>query len=234
MSVYRCNGCGYIAEMGGEAVGTEAKCPKCGRDNKVYDTVLYLRTVLKRYFALRAANKALQARLDAADATGHVTVQTPTPNAASANAQSVGDDAQGPEADGRAQRLPGDDFRQLLGKDDRQPACSAQNQGRPTAPGRPVQGLLTAVALMAEAKRLGAKQAGWPEIFDSLNPSQDKRVADLLIAVRGPHMFAPGVAMRVVQAGCEYALRSNERADSVAALQAAQSGVDRVADSERH
>ena len=67
MSIYRCNGCGYLAEMTGQQEGSNLACPKCGRENKVYDVVFFVRKVLEKYFALRSAHKQLQSELDSSE-----------------------------------------------------------------------------------------------------------------------------------------------------------------------
>jgi hypothetical protein len=68
MSIYRCNTCGHLSEMANDAVGATVACPRCAQPNPVYDTIFFARKVLDRYFALRAAHKALQAELDQPDA----------------------------------------------------------------------------------------------------------------------------------------------------------------------
>lgn len=67
MSIYRCNSCGYLAEMASDLAGRDLQCPKCGRVNSAYDTLLFVRKVLEKYFDLRATNKELRAQLDALD-----------------------------------------------------------------------------------------------------------------------------------------------------------------------
>lgn len=64
MAIYRCNTCGHLAETDNEAVGTSIACPKCAKANTVHDTIFFVRKVLEKYFAQRAAYKALQAELD--------------------------------------------------------------------------------------------------------------------------------------------------------------------------
>lgn len=68
MSIYRCNTCGHLSEMANDTVGATAPCPRCAQPNPVYDTIFFARKVLDKYFALRAAHKALQAELDQPDA----------------------------------------------------------------------------------------------------------------------------------------------------------------------
>jgi hypothetical protein len=64
MGIYRCNTCGYIAEMTGDAVGSSVACAKCARLNPVYDTLFFVGKILDKYFALRVAHKRLQAEFD--------------------------------------------------------------------------------------------------------------------------------------------------------------------------
>lgn len=101
-------------------------------------------------------------------------------------------------------------------------------------PSRQNRDVLTAAKLFAVAKRLDAESAAWPEILSELNSSNDATIRDLLDAIRGPHLFAPGVAMRVIQAGCEDVTRSNTEATAVEALAAARRSLDKIRGSDRY
>lgn len=48
-------------------------------------------------------------------------------------------------------------------------------------------------------QRLQASNALWPQIMADLNPKNDREVAQLLIELRGPHMFAPHVALNILE-----------------------------------
>ncbi|HYN78766.1 MAG TPA: hypothetical protein VES73_13365 [Lamprocystis sp. (in: g-proteobacteria)] len=70
MGIYRCNTCGYLAEVANEAVGSNPACPKCTRANPVYDTTFFVSKVLEKYFALRTAHQQIQAELDSPESLG--------------------------------------------------------------------------------------------------------------------------------------------------------------------
>ena len=128
---------------------------------------------------------------------------------------------------------PSDEFQRLLGKGAPLPSSGTARSQQPTLATTANTGL-TAAQLLQEAKRLDSRNAGWPEILTALNPSNNKTVADLLFAIRGPHMFAPGVAMQVIQVGCEDVLSSNPAATSVDALTSARCSLDKIIRADRH
>jgi len=53
MAILRCNKCGHVAEVAGENIGKSVGCPQCAQEVPVYDTVLFVRKVLKQYFLLQ-------------------------------------------------------------------------------------------------------------------------------------------------------------------------------------
>lgn len=80
MGIYRCNGCGYVAELASDN-GVAVACPRCGRENPVYDTIFFVRKLLEKYFALRSAYKQIQAELDNSESvqTADAVSSAPTP-----------------------------------------------------------------------------------------------------------------------------------------------------------
>ncbi len=76
MGIYRCNSCGYLTETADDPIGSSIPCPQCARSNPVYDTTVFIRKVLEKYFALRTAYKGVQAELDNQDAPA----TTPVPD----------------------------------------------------------------------------------------------------------------------------------------------------------
>jgi hypothetical protein len=73
-------------------------------------------------------------------------------------------------------------------------------------------------------RRVGELQkagAGWPEIWGTLNPDEDAEAQRLLVELRGPHLFAPHVALNVLEDGCRRVLAADPHADRLAALRAA-------------
>lgn len=83
-----------------------------------------------------------------------------------------------------------------------------------------------AAAMLSAIQDLQRANAGWPEIWERLNPRQDKRIQELLIAIRGPHMFLPHLGLSVMESGCRRALAANPHADRIAALETALVRVD--------
>lgn len=80
---------------------------------------------------------------------------------------------------------------------------------------------LSAADMLTSCRELRRENASWETIFARLNPSGDRKTQELLIRIRGPHMFAPHLGLRVIETGCESALGGSESADAIAALQEA-------------
>ena len=79
-----------------------------------------------------------------------------------------------------------------------------------------------------QAQRLIKADAQWPEILNALNPRGENEVANLLQALREPHMFQPGTALSVIIHGCDIALRKNNKAGTLSALQEAKGSMEKV------
>lgn len=56
--------------------------------------------------------------------------------------------------------------------------------------------------LLEIIQRLKATKAQWPAIMTALNPRNDKKIQELLIELRGPHMFAPHTALNLMENAC--------------------------------
>ena len=54
--------------------------------------------------------------------------------------------------------------------------------------------------------------AQWPEIMRTLNPRNDQKLSQLLIDLRGPHMFVPHTALNIIEAAARSTLKKNPRA----------------------
>lgn len=65
----------------------------------------------------------------------------------------------------------------------------------------------------------------WPQILSTLDPANDSKVSALLVRLRGPHMFAPHLALGVLRTGCE-AVRPDASAQD--AIKAAVDSMDKV------
>jgi len=87
---------------------------------------------------------------------------------------------------------------------------------------------LSAAEAKAETTRLLAASAGWPQIVAALNPSNDAELHAELQRIRGPHMFAPATAIKVIHHGCELALRTSSRASALSGLRAARESMEKV------
>jgi hypothetical protein len=51
MAIFRCNKCGHIREVGIDYIGKSVKCPECNQFSTIYDTVNFLKAVIKKYQA---------------------------------------------------------------------------------------------------------------------------------------------------------------------------------------
>ncbi len=56
--------------------------------------------------------------------------------------------------------------------------------------------------LLEIIQRLKATKAQWPAIMTALNPRNDKKIQELIIELRGPHMFAPHTALNLMENAC--------------------------------
>lgn len=56
------------------------------------------------------------------------------------------------------------------------------------------------LGVVRDLKRVNAQ---WAAIFARLNPGSDSEVHALLLSLRGPHMFNPGLALNVLESECE-------------------------------
>jgi len=75
--------------------------------------------------------------------------------------------------------------------------------------------------LLARVRRLREAGAGWPGILSAVNPKNDKVAADFLTKLRGPHQFAPHIALNVLEEACERMITANPRASDIDALREA-------------
>ena len=71
-------------------------------------------------------------------------------------------------------------------------------------------------------------QAQWPEIIARLNPLDDAEIRRLVLVLRGPHMFVPGVALNILKMECESVARSSPSASICVALEAAVRSMERI------
>lgn len=113
------------------------------------------------------------------------------------------------------------------------PAETARREGYGTPPPPQQQEYRPRAAAPLPPRRLSAKemlscleelrQAGaqWDVIWSRLNPGGDPEVQRLLVEIRGPHMFAPHLALGVIEVGCQRALAQSPDADALAGLQVA-------------
>jgi hypothetical protein len=114
-------------------------------------------------------------------------------------------------------------FKRLLGFGTREPSevlSPAHRLDQRTA--------MSAADVLQRASELQKANAQWPEIWQSLNPDGDAETQQLLIEFRGPYMFAPHVALNVLQIGCQRALAGSPAASRVQALREAMRADDQV------
>ena len=82
--------------------------------------------------------------------------------------------------------------------------------------------------LQISLNQLHQTNAGWDDILQTVNPSGTANVAANLQAIRGPHMFAPALAIRVLQEGCRLALARNPKATVPEAVQFARESMEKI------
>jgi hypothetical protein len=80
---------------------------------------------------------------------------------------------------------------------------------------------LSAAGILSKVQSLQEANAQWNEILPKLNPSRDPEVQQLLLELRGPHLFAPHLALAIIEDGCKRVLASSPGADGVTALRMA-------------
>jgi hypothetical protein len=85
---------------------------------------------------------------------------------------------------------------------------------RASAPTRQVPSRLSAKQALSLVQVLRDQNAQWDEILSGLNPTGDPEVQQLVIEIRGPHMFVPHVGLSVIEDGCKRALASSPKADA--------------------
>jgi len=89
------------------------------------------------------------------------------------------------------------------------------------AGGARASGVSSAAELLACVQELASASAQWPEILARLNPRTNAEGQQFLEELRRAHVFAPHLALRVLEEGCQRTLGAFPGADAVAALRAA-------------
>lgn len=92
---------------------------------------------------------------------------------------------------------------------------------RSSPPTRQVPPRISATEVLSRVRVLRNANALWDVILSELNPTGDPEVQQLLIEIRGPHMFVPHVGLGVIEDGCERALALSPTADALTALREA-------------
>lgn len=85
---------------------------------------------------------------------------------------------------------------------------------------------IPAASVLERVRDLQGREAQWPEIWQTLNPDGSEEAQRLLVDLRGPHMFAPQVALNVLEEACRKVIARNPGADRLEALRAALSSGD--------
>ena len=105
---------------------------------------------------------------------------------------------------------------------------------RPAEAGRPAmtpsaqRSGMSAAEVFRRAQQLQEANAGWPEIWQTLNPNGDSLSQQLLIELRAPYMFNPQLGLNMIKIGCERVMASSPSADRLSALRASLSADDRI------
>ena len=98
----------------------------------------------------------------------------------------------------------------------------AVKDASPISPPVPVVPLMgSATEVLSRVRVLQQRNAQWDEILSELNPTANSRIKELLIEIRGPHMFVPHLGLGVIADGCKRSLASSPEADALAALREA-------------
>ena len=82
--------------------------------------------------------------------------------------------------------------------------------------------------LLSQVAELQTKRAAWPEIWATLNPTHDPQLQQLLVELRGPHMFVPHIALNALEEGCRRVARTHPLAGRLAVLKAALDSCNRI------
>ena len=75
--------------------------------------------------------------------------------------------------------------------------------------------------LLSRVRRLRETETSWPQILSTVNSRNDRVAAELLTKLRGPHQFAPHIALNVLVDGCERVITANQHASDIDALREA-------------
>ncbi|MDM8567396.1 hypothetical protein QUF74_17315 [Candidatus Halobeggiatoa sp. HSG11] len=60
MAIFRCNKCGYLREVPDQHIGKKVACPVCKQMIPIYDTVFFVKNMLKQYFNVKKELANLQ------------------------------------------------------------------------------------------------------------------------------------------------------------------------------
>jgi hypothetical protein len=77
----------------------------------------------------------------------------------------------------------------------------------PVAPATPRQGM-SAEEVLDRVQKLRLANAQWPDIWQALNPDGDATTQQLLIELRGPHMFNPRQGLNMLEITLQWAIAS--------------------------
>lgn len=85
---------------------------------------------------------------------------------------------------------------------------------------------LSADELLRRTQALQERHAQWETIAVELNPGGDAEIQQLIAAIRGPHLFAPHLALGVIADACQRVIALSPAADAVTALREAVNSAD--------
>ena len=105
------------------------------------------------------------------------------------------------------------------------PSKQTQRGSKAALAGSPPTVQINAATLLQQVLELRKGSAQWTEIFSTLNPHNNPRVHELLIDIRGPHMFDPSTALSVIETGCR---EVKPQSDAITAFEAARRSMNRV------
>ncbi len=64
MAIFRCKKCGYLRELPNQHVGKKAKCPVCQQVVPIYDTLFFVKSILKQHFSMQTELRKVKADTD--------------------------------------------------------------------------------------------------------------------------------------------------------------------------
>jgi hypothetical protein len=85
-----------------------------------------------------------------------------------------------------------------------------------------------AASLLEDVHSLKKASAQWPEILKRLNPDDEPHIRTILLEIRGPHIFAPHVALNIIEDICLSTPKPNGALTRMHLLERVKASMERV------